>query len=217
MKKRQITNNVLLERSKLFARYAENMPSKTDKLELQLDFPYCGLIKMHFLVNNEEKLLIDASNVYEPFEDIRDWLDRIVTQIFDFTTAAVKINDEFDDYILYYEPIYFHPDELLTKHPPKLDGLFYVYDSCERTIVSEAVVETKKFVKSIYESILNYANESSRSDEFVDSWTYDAYYDDIEEGDPRWRDLFIQKVTSPLVERFLGDKNSDIRFIPIKI
>ena len=103
MKKRQITNNVLLERSKLFARYAENMPSKTDKLELQLDFPYCGLIKMHFLVNNEEKLLIDASNVYEPFEDIRDWLDRIVTQIFDFTTAAVKINDEFDDYILYYE------------------------------------------------------------------------------------------------------------------
>jgi hypothetical protein len=175
MKKRQITNNVLLERSKLFARYAENMPSKTDKLELQLDFPYCGLIKMHFLVNNEEKLLIDASNVYEPFEDIRDWLDRIVTQIFDFTTAAVKINDEFDDYILYYEPIYFHPDELLTKHPPKLDGLFYVYDSCERTIVSEAVVETKKFVKSIYESILNYANESSRSDEFVDSWTYDAY------------------------------------------
>ena len=211
-----MANKLLLERSKLFARYAEKMPRKADKVEVQLDFPYCGLIKIHFLVNDEEKLLIDASNVYEPFEDIRDWLEQIVKQIFDFTPAAVTINDEFDDYILYYEPIYFHPDELLTKHPPRLDGLFYVYDSCEKTIVSEAVVETKKFVRSIYESILNYANESSRSDEFVDAWTLNAYYDDIEEDDPRWKDLFVQKVTSPIVEKFLGDKNSDVRFIPIK-
>lgn len=220
MKKRQLTNNVLLERSKLFARYAENMPSKTDKLELQLDYPDCGWLYMHFIVNGEEKLKISASEVYEPFQDIRDWLERIVTQIFDFTTTAMTINDEFDDYILYYEPIYFRPDELLTKHPPKLDGLFYIYDSCEKKIVSEAVCETKQLVRSLYESILAFAKESSKRDEFVEDWIQGAYNSDYakydDDDNPRMKEIFINKVTSPIVEKFLCDKNSDVRFIPIK-
>ena len=61
-----------MERSKLYAKYAEQLPCKADKLELQLDYPDCGWLRMHFIVNDEEKLLIEASSVYEPFEDIRD-------------------------------------------------------------------------------------------------------------------------------------------------
>ena len=218
MKKVQLTNHYLLERSKLLARYAENWPRKADKLELHLDDPYCGLIKMHFKVNDEETLLITASNVYEPFVDIREWLEQIVRHIFDFTTSAVKINDEFDDYLLFYEPIYHHPDEMLL-NPPVLGGLFYVYDSCEKKIVSEAFLETKKFVKSIYESIHSYAIEKSRNDEFVDAWSEGAYhydFDDWDEHDPRFINLFVEKVTSPIVEEFLGNEDSTTRFIPIK-
>lgn len=214
------TNNLLLERSKLFAGYAENMPCKADKLELQLDYPDCGWLNMHFIVNGEEKLKISASAVYEPFEDIRDWLEQIVKQIFDFTPTGVRIYDEYDDYLLYYEPFFFQSDELLVKHPPKLDGLFYIYDSGEKKIVSEAVCETKQLVKSLYESILTFAKESSKRDEFVDDWIQGAYNSDYakydDDDDPRMKEIFINKVTSPIVEKFLGDKNCDVRFIPIK-
>jgi hypothetical protein len=215
-----MNNNLLLARSKLFAKYAEKMPSKADKLELQLDYPDCGWLKMHFIVNDEEKLLIAASDVYEPFEDIRDWLEQIVRHIFDFTPTGVRIYDESDDYLLYYEPFFFHSDELLTKHPPQLDGLFYIYDSYEKKIVSEAVVETKKLVRAFYESILNFAKESSKREEFVDDWIQGAYnreyaeYDD--DDDPRVKEIFINKITSPVVEEFLNDENSTTRFIPIK-
>ena len=212
-------NNLLMERSNLFAKYAEKMPRKAYKLELQLDYPDNGWILMHFIVNGEEKLKIETSYVYEPFENIRDWLEYLVKHIFDFAPSGVRINDESDDYLLYYEPFFFHSDELLTKHPPKLDGLFYIYDSYEKKIVSDAVCETKKLVRSIYESVLNFAKEASKRDEFVDDWTEHAYneewakYDD--DDDPRVKEIFINKVTSPVVEKFLGDKNSDVKYIPV--
>lgn len=213
-------NNLLSERSKLFAKYAEKMPSKSDKLELKLDYPGHGWLDMHFIVNGEEKLKIPASYVYEPFEDIRDWLEQIVRNVFDFTPTGAKIYDESYDYLLYYEPFFFHSDELLTKNPPHLDGLFYIYDSYEKKIVSEAVCETKTLVRVFYETILNFAKESSKREEFVDDWIIDAYNRDYAEfdddDDPGVKEIFINKVTSAVVEKFLGDKNSDIRFIPVK-
>ena len=211
-----MTNNLLLERSKLFAKYVENMPSKPDQLELQLDYPDNVWINMHFKVNDEEKLMITASDVYEPFEDIRDWLEQIVKHIFDFTPTGVRIYDESDDYLLYYEPFFFHSDELLTTEPPQLDGLFYIYDSCEKKIVSDAVCETKTLVRSLYESILSFAKESSKREEFVDDWIVRAYnheYGQFDEDDPRVKDIFINKVTSPAVEAFLNNKDSAITIV----
>jgi hypothetical protein len=219
MKKVQITNHLLLERSKLFARYAENMPSKVDMVELHLDDPYCGLIKMHFKVNGVETLLITASNAYEPFVDIREWLEQIVKHIFDFSPTGVRIYDEFDDYLLYYEPFFFQSNELLTNHPPILDGLFYIYDSCEKKIVSEAVVETKRLVRVFYESIHDFAKESIKSDGLVVDWIQGAYnneYAKYDDDDPRVKEIFLNKVTSPIVEKFLNDKNGTTKFIPVR-
>ena len=38
----------------------------------------------------------------------------------------------------------------------------------------------------------------------------------LEENDPDIKNLFIRKVTSERVEKFLTDNNSTVRFIPIK-
>ena len=40
-----------------------------------------------------------------------------------------------------------------------------------------------------------------------------AKYDD--DNDPRVKEIFINKVTSPVVEKFLADKNSDVKYIPL--
>lgn len=130
------------------------MPLIVDDVEIKLDYPENGWIDMHILVNGEEKELINTSNVYEPFQDIKEWLENIVSHVFDFTPFGVNIYDESNNYILYYEPILFQTDELLTPTPPELCGLFYIYDGYEGKIMAEAVCETKAFMSNLYMKIL---------------------------------------------------------------
>ena len=77
-----IRNHWLHERSMLFEKYAVHMPTKTDSFDLQLEYTGYGWIDMHILVNGEEKVLINTSDVYEPYVDIREWLEQIVSHIF---------------------------------------------------------------------------------------------------------------------------------------
>ena len=89
-----VKNHWLHERSRLFAKYAAKMSLTIDNVEIKLDYPDAGWIDMHILVNGEEKELINLSDVYEPFEDIKEWLENIVSHVFDFTPFGVNIYDE---------------------------------------------------------------------------------------------------------------------------
>ena len=219
-RKGSIRNLWLHERSMLFEKYAVNMPTKTDRIDLQLDYPDHGWIDMHIIVNGEEKELISTSSAYEPYEDIKEWLEHIVSHIFDFTPCGVNIYDEVDNYILYYEPIIFLTDELLTPTPPELCGLFYIYDGEERKIVADAFCETREFVRCFYQRILDFALSARKNENFVDDWCWDAYNEECaalwEKNDPEIRNIFVNKVSSVLIEKFLSDKNSTRRFIQIK-
>lgn len=84
-------NIFLHERSRIMEKYALTIPSETDKICLRLDDPEHEWINMHIQVNGEEKTLICASDIYEPFEDIKEWLESIVSHIFDFIPFAVNI------------------------------------------------------------------------------------------------------------------------------
>ncbi len=216
-----IRNHWLHERSMLFEKYAFNMPTKPDRIDLQLEYTGYGWIDMHILVNGEEKVLINTSDVYEPYVDTREWLEQIVSHIFDFTPNGVNIYDKCYNYILYYEPILFQTDELLTPTPPELCGLFYIYDGYERKIVADAFCETKEFVRSFYQKILDFALSLRGNEEFVDDWCWDAYNAEWaamwEKNDPEIGNIFVNKVSSNLIEKFISDENSTIRFRPIKI
>ena len=184
-------NNWLYERSKLFAKYAENMPRKFDKVELQLDYPDCGWLDMHFKVNGEEKILITASDVYEPFEEIREWLELMAKNVFTFTPSGVRIYDEVYNYNLYYEPIISDISEFYDQFHTNLVGLFYIYDESVKQIVASAFCEIQDFVKSIYNPIITFAKETRLKDEFVEDWIERAYnreWGQLEEDNPRVRD-----------------------------
>lgn len=215
-----IRNRWLHARSRLFEKYATNMPLSVDDVEVKLDYPGNGWIDMHILVNGEEKELINTSYVYEPFEDIKEWLENIVSHVFDFTPFGVNIYDESYNYILYYEPILFQTDELLTPTPPELCGLFYIYDSYEGKIMADAFCETKSFVRNIYQSIKTFAQNAGEHDGFIEDWVETAYneeWGEMDDHDPRIKDIFINKVSSVEIEKFLSDKNSTVRFIPVKL
>ena len=212
-------NNWLYERSKLFAKYAENMPRKFDKVELQLDYPDCGWLDMHFKVNGEEKILITASDVYEPFEEIREWLELMAKNVFTFTPSGVRIYDEVYNYNLYYEPIISDISEFYDQFHTNLVGLFYIYDESVKQIVASAFCEIQDFVKSIYNPIITFAKETRLKDEFVEDWIEQAYnseWGEMEHDDPKVKDILYNKVHSEIVERFINDEYGARRFVPVK-
>ena len=201
-------NNWLIERSKLFAKYAEHMPRKFDKVELQLDYPDCGWLDMHFKVNDEEKILITASDVYEPFEEIREWLELMAKNVFTFTPSGVRIYDEVHNYNLYYEPIISDINEFYDQFHTNLVGLFYIYDESTKQIVADAFCEIQDFVKSIYRPIISFAEETRQKDEFVEDWIERAYnceWGQLNEDDPKAKDIFYNIVHSPFVETFISN------------
>ena len=201
-------NNWLNERSKLFAKYAKNMPRKFDKVELQLDYPDCGWLDMHIIVNGEENILISASDVYEPFEEIREWLESMAKNVFTFTPSGVRIYDEVYNYNLYYEPIISDLGEFYDQFHTNLVGLFYIYDERVKQIVASAFCEIQDFVKSIYNPIITFAKEMRLKDEFVEDWIERAYnreWGQLNEDDPRAKDIFYNIVHSPFVETSISD------------
>ena len=212
-----IKNSLLYQKAKLLEKYAINMPNKVDNFGIQLDNPEYGWIDFHIIINDEEKELINFSEVYEPFEDIREWLENIVIHIFDFTPCGVNIYDEFYNYILYYEPIVFQTDELLAS--PQLYGIFYVYDGHEDKIVADALCETREFVRNFYQTIKHYAQESLKNKSFVEDWIEGAYnneWGEMDDGDPRIQEIFMNKVLSEKIESFLSNDQSTTRFVCIK-
>lgn len=184
------------------------MPLVPDKVDFQLKYEHIGWVDIYILVNGEEKAFITASYAYEPFEDIKEWLENIVKHLFDKTPWGVNIYDETNDNLLYYMPIPNSPNEQITETPSGLCGIFYYYDGYEEKIVADAVCDTEAFVKNIYKSILSFAKEMKNNDEFVEEWVESVYnkeYGEMEDGDPRIKDIFISKVTSELLDKFLDN------------
>ena len=203
-------NKWLLERSKLFTKYAKEIPTACDCVEVKFDKPEVGWIDTHFFINGKEKGGIELSDVYEPFEDIKKWLEDIVKKESEFVhgVSMVEINCEAYGVALYYEPMLVVGDCWNGLHPWSCNntGIFYVFDGATMEVWAEAFCETKNLVKSIYESIINYAKEMREVDSFIEDWVWDAYNKEMEsynEDSPELKDFFLNKVRSEIVENYI--------------
>ena len=95
----------------------------------------------------------------------------------------------------------------------------YIYDDCKGKYVTNALCETKTFVKTIYQTILTFAKETRENDSFVEDWIEQAYnsaWGEMEDDDPKVKDILYNKVHSEIVERFINDEYGARRFVPVK-
>ena len=190
----------LSERSKLLAKYSEGIPSICDNVNIKFDRPDSGWIDAHFFVNGGEKGFLEFSDVYEPFEDIRKWLESIVKNESQFKhgVSIAEINCETYGAALYYEPMIMIGDEWNGLNPWGCfdTGIFYVFDGSTKKVWGDAYCKTKDLVKQIYESMVNYAQEMRSVDSFVDDWVWDAYNSEMtpyNENSPELKDFFLKK------------------------
>lgn len=201
-KNETIKSNLLKERSRIFAKYGEGLPQIADRVSFEFDKPNSGWIELMIQVNYEEANTLSLSSVYEPFQDMKEWLEDIVNNIRGFSKkpSMLEIDCESYDAVLYYEPLFEQKD--------KDTGIFYVYDTADNKIWADAYCDTSVFIKSVYEAIINYAIEMALTPDFVEEWVWDAYNSEMgpyNEDSPELKDFFLTKVRSEIVEEYIDN------------
>lgn len=211
-------NNIMLLRGKLMQEFAENIPATTDRMRFLLEGPEFGWMDMYFYINDGEEQGFNISNVYNPFQDIKEWLEQIVEHRFDFIPCAVNIDCESYNVVMYYEPLFYTSDEQLLGIP-QMNGLFYIYDSLGREIMLSAYCNTKEFVRLMYTTIRDHAKGlmEYRYEDWMEDWILPEagdYKDEDEEKaiQETYKRLFV----SETIEKYLEDEDSERKYKKVK-
>lgn len=199
-------NNWLNERAKLLAKYAEHMPKNANYVQVTFDPPKYGWICMHVCVNYKEKgYLTLSADTDEPFEKIIRWMEYIVTS--DYGVSLTQIDCDPNLVTIYFDPILSWEGYNGHAYRDGYCGLFYIYDTDGHQIVVDTICCAKDLVKSLYNSIVCYAKEMQQNEDFVHEWVSHLYNDEIDddnEDSEEVKDLFLNKVRSEVLERYLG-------------
>lgn len=211
-------NNIMLLRGKMMQEFAENIPATTDRMRFLLEGPEFGWMDMYFYINDGEEQGFNISNVYNPFQDIKEWLEQIVEHRFDFIPCAVNIDCESYNVVMYYEPLFYTSDEQLLGNP-QMNGLFYIYDSLVREIMLSAYCNTKELVKLLYTTIRNHAKGlmEYRYEDWMDDWILPETGDYKDEDEEKAiRETYNRLFVSETIEKYLEDEDSERKYKKVK-
>jgi hypothetical protein len=212
----------LTERSRVYKELSEreNLFKNLDSTFFSFTPPEAGWINMEMYLNGEKRLTCACSCVYDPFPDMKRWLEDIVRSRNMETT--MHIDCEGEEMYLHYEKLRDADFVISTKDKwrhSRTDvfseiGLFYVYDSCSDTIPFYALCETGDFGNSIYLALLALFGNcyNTQHSNFAEEWFYDE--NDLRKGKKLDHLTVYNSIKSPLIEWkiqnpqcFCGDKH----------
>ena len=190
------------ERSRVYKELSkrDNLFEKLDSTYFYFTSPDAGWIDMEMYLNGKKRLTCACSCVYNPFLDMKRWLEEIVRSRNMETT--MRIDCEGEEMYLHYEKLRDAETIISTKDQWRHSktenyseiGLFYVYDSRSDSIPLYTLCETKDFVNSIYLALLALCGNcyNTHFSDFANEW----YLDD----DKFDNMTFYNKIKSPLIE-----------------
>ena len=203
-----MNNNWLVERSRLYAKYAEKMPKNANYVQVSFEPPKYGMIDMHLYVNYKEKGLLKLSaDTDEPFDKIKRWLEDIVTSGEGISWVTIDCDPEL--MTLCFEPILYWDGYNGHAYRDGYCGIFYVYDSALNKIIVDTLCTAEGLIKSFYNSIINYAKEMQQNDDVIENWVLHEYNPEdlgLDEDSPRLKNYFLKDVRSDVIEEYLGIK-----------
>lgn len=204
-----MTNQWINSQIAVLQRFANGLPDTLDEVTLALDKPEVGWIDMHFKINGGERLVINTSDVYDPFFPLRQWLEYLARN-WQQRAASVLIDCEGYEVILSYQP-FFCPEKDEAKMPnyPKDCGIFSIYNTLTEQTAATAYCDTIEFIGSLYKSLLDYVEENAHDPAFTDEWNFDNDITQATRDEFQQATLFMARVKSPVIENFL-DKYSVI-------
>lgn len=197
-------------RARLYSEIARTprLGSKLDSVFFRMSAPESGCIDFEIFVNGERAYAGMFSNLFNPFTDIVEWMERIVKS--ERPQQSLSINTE-------GPALYWTYDVLLESEYPYTGpevGLFYLYDTFTDSIPVKAIVDAKAFVTALYLAILHLGANTYNGvrSNFKDEWYYDNNQYCRKHFSDNW--TFYRMVKSPLIELFLHSKERYLYPIP---
>lgn len=152
-------------RSRMYAELArkKDVGAGLDSVFFRLHSPEVGCIDFDVFVNGEEHYSSMFSEIFDPFQNIRSWLEAIAKE--SAPVQSLCIGTEGPQMIWVYEVLrgaeydYSLPDDLWGSkiREPEI-GLFYIFEaSSHGNIFVKAIVDTKEFVTALYLALLDLA------------------------------------------------------------
>ena len=212
------------ERSRVYKELSErdNLFEKLDSTFFYFTSPEAGWIDMEMYLNGKKRLTCDCSEVFDPFIEMRMWLEDIVRSI--NMENTMRIDCEGREVYLHYEKLRDAEDGVEGRGKsavfydvntrPEI-GLFYVYDSDSDTIPFYAICETKDFVNSVYLALLSLCGNcyNTHHSDFASHWYYSE--NNLRTFHKLNNMTFYNDIKSPLIEwniRSPRAYGADIRF-----
>lgn len=212
------------ERSRVYKELSErdDLFKKLDSTYFYFTSPDSGWIDMELYLNGKKRLTCDCSVVFDPFIEMRMWLEDIVRSI--NIENTMRVDCEGKEVYLHYEKLRDVEDGVEGRGEsavffdantrPEI-GLFYVYDSDSDAIPFYAICETKDFVNSVYLALLSLCGNcyNTHFSDFANGWYYGVNtcrnthkFDNM---------TFYNDIKSPLIEWNIRSPRAygvDIRF-----
>lgn len=204
------------ERSRVYKELSEreNLFKKLDSTFFYFSSPDAGWIDMEMYLNGKKRFACPCSCVYDPFPDMKRWLEDIVRSCNMETT--MHIDCEGEEMYLHYEKLRDEVFCISTKDSWRHSktekyseiGLFYVYDSSSDSIPLYALCETKDFINSIYLALLALCGNcyNTHFSDFANEWYYDE--NNLSHGRKYDNMTFYNAIKSSLIEWKICTKNS---------
>lgn len=206
-----MANNWLRQRSEMLAKYADGLPMKQDRIRITFNYPDSGWMPLHFHKNGEDMGFFVLSYVYDCFEPMREWLECIAESSYR-KASIVNLDCERWHAVLSYEPIWFYNYK---NYKGKLYfpdyGIFSVYDEADDKFIIDAFCNKETFVRDLYKCMLDFAKEMKEKPEFIEDWVIDSWnheWGELDDDDPRMKEIFINKVKSPVIEKYINEMDS---------
>ena len=208
------TPNWFQLKSKLYAKVCKWEPREPDKIFFHFKAPDAGWMDFDVYVNGEMKHKCHFSAVFDPFRELRVWMEDIVN---DFKLcSSLPIEIEGRSLIFHYENIKLCDVSVRRKfineerekdewestnadtHPTI--GLFCLYDSACKEFPVVCLCSAKQLVFSLYSALLEYATGKHR-EKISKDWYYTEHDANGNYVYNKW--CFYNTIKSPLIEWFL--------------
>lgn len=210
-------------KSKLYADICTWEPRKLDEVFFHFKAPNAGWMDFDVYVNGEKKHSTYFSAAFDPFRELRVWMEDVVNDFKLCSSMAIEIEGR--TLIFHYENIklcdvsvrrkFINEDrekdewEFTDADTHPTIGVFCLYDSACDALPIICMCSAKQLVQSLYGSLLEYATGEYKNKIPRDWYYMDLDYDD---DDNEWKPLcdnwdFYNIIKSPLIEWFIYSKD----------
>lgn len=199
-----VTPNWFELRSKLYAEVCKWKPRKPDEVFFHFKAPDAGWMDFDVYVNGEKRHKCYFSSIFNPFPNLKVWLEDIANDLKMSSTLPIDIEGR--TLIFHYENIKlcevsvrrrFVNDDIDKDEWESTDantdstiGLFCLYDSACDTLPIVCMCQAKQLVSSLYNSLLYYAIGTHGKKIEQEWYDYDQWH-------------FYNTIKSPLIEWFI--------------